>query len=928
MSRSSWLVVLLLASPLAGADFIVHADRANVVELPAARARFIRMVILAGSGGQPCIDELEVYARGGKANLALARSGAKAAASSCLPGYAFHKIKHLNDGKYGNSHSWIAAGSAGEWAQIELPEPAEVGRVVFSRDRGGHYRDRTPVRFEIRLSLDGRQWKTARAVRAANIPPRRPAGASRGPDSVGPLDTSDAAVTKALEGGEMFRHGFLCEARMAARISPGDPTVRVLEQFEQMIERFAARGLNVAAERAELTSLQGRHGRIGPGADANTPGAAEVFFDARLAKRRLMLRDPDLAPLASILFVRRHPFLPSHNYSVILDARGAGGGGVCRLDIPSENGRLAPDRAKATVLFDAGDGIARNPVADFDLERIYFAYQRTKADYFRLMVMDAEGGRPRQLTDGPFHDYFPCPLPDGGLAFMSTRCKARFLCWRPQAFVLFRMDADGSDIRPLSFANLSEWTPSILRDGRIIWMRSEYVDKGADFGHTLWAIRPDGTHPELIFGNDTRNCYANGQQVPGTSEICCTLVSHGGDLNGPIAMIDLRKGPFDPAAIRSITPDVPAQYHMRWVRSECFRDPVPISRDYILCSHAPYNVFGLCVIDRYGNREMLCLDASIGSMCPTPLRKVARPPILADAEPDESGEGRFILADVHEGLGPTIRRGQVRYIRVCEEVRADLIRLPGGEYQNDHTPFQDWYATPIHKVRGPHGWPSYVAKATHGVVPVEADGSASFYAPAGKVLYFEALDKDFNELQRMRSVVQLQPGESRGCIGCHEDRAAAPPSRQAIAARREPRRLDPPPWGAGPFSYEKVVQPVWDARCVSCHHAADKDKIDLTAALDADRVPASYRTVITKGWVHYFDWAYGREHNKAEPGTFGTVKSKLWKVLDAGHYGVKLTAEEMRRVKCWTDLNCPLWPDYQYRLGRPKTAVAAKTASP
>ncbi len=42
-----------------------------------------------------------------------------------------------------------------------------------------------------------------------------------------------------------------------------------------------------------------------------------------------------------------------------------------------------------------------------------------------------------------------------------------------------------------------------MRDGRILWTRSEYLDKGADFGHTLWAIRPDGTHPELVFGNNT-----------------------------------------------------------------------------------------------------------------------------------------------------------------------------------------------------------------------------------------------------------------------------------------------------------------------------------------------------------------------------------------------------------------------------------------
>ncbi|MEZ6080935.1 MAG: hypothetical protein R3C56_36280 [Pirellulaceae bacterium] len=101
-------------------------------------------------------------------------------------------------------------------------------------------------------------------------------------------------------------------------------------------------------------------------------------------------------------------------------------------------------------------------------------------------------------------------------------------------------------------------------------------------------------------------------------------------------------------------------------------------------------------------------------------------------------------------------------------------QLPDGTYRNDHPEFQDWYATPIHKVSGPYGWPSYVAKATLGTVPVEEDGSARFVVPSGKVLYFQALDEKFNELQRMRSVVQLQAGETRSCIGCHEPRNAAP----------------------------------------------------------------------------------------------------------------------------------------------------------
>jgi len=460
-------------------------------------------------------------------------------------------------------------------------------------------------------------------------------------------------------------------------------------------------------------------------------------------------------------------------------------------------------------------------------------------------------------------------------------------------------------------------------------MRSEYIDKGADFGHTLWAIHPDGTHPELIFGNNTPNCYANGHEVPGTSEIVCTLVSHGGDLNGPIALIEPRQGRSNPDAIKSITPDVAPHYNMNWARQHCFRDPVPVSRDYFLCSHAPADKFGLYVLDRWGNRELLHLDRDIGSMSPGLLRPTAPPPVLSEtaaAEEKADGQGLFFVADVYQGLEPAVRRGTVKYIRVCQELRSKLLRLPNGEYQSDHVAFQDWYATPIHKVNGPHGWPSYVAKGDLGLVPVEADGSVRFHAPAGKVLYFEVLDEDFNELQRMRSVVQLQPGEQRGCVGCHDNRMTAPPQNRPLplALQRPPRRPEPPPWGAGPFAYEHVVQPVWDAKCVRCHDANDKQGFNLAGTLDAQGVPASYRTLIAGGWVHYFDCTYRNRHTKADPLSFGTLRSKLWPLLEAGHYDTTLTREERRRIKTWIDLNCPLWPDYQYRLNRPGLQTAQR----
>jgi hypothetical protein len=872
---------------------------------------------------------LEVYGPDNAAsNLALASRGAKAVVSSTLSGYAIHQAAHLNDGLYGNDHSWIAASAQDEWVQIELPETKKVSKVVFSRDRTGRFKDRIPVGYEVQVSVDGKEWTKVAEVKATVKP------VAKAPV----VPTVPLAEPVTWDG--LLRYAFLCEKGTWSRMNATDhlsplksdrgywsrlatlgPVARTLLQMEDLIVRLEEKGVDVSAEKKELAALQQR-------GDDET-----AYLDARLAKRRLMFRDPDLAPLQKILFVKRHPYLSSHNYSDILDSRFTPGGGICVLEIPRRDGRLDPADAKLATLFDSTAGIVRDAVADYAAKKIYFAYRPSKSPvegwspYWHLMAMNVAGGDARQISDGPYHDYYPCPLPDGGLSFISTRCRGRFLCWRPQSFVLFRMDGNGENIRPLSFANLSEWSPVVMRDGRILWTRSEYLDKGANFGHTLWAIHPDGTSPELIYGNNTINCYLNAREVPNSRELVCAIISHGGDHNGPIGLIDASKGPYEPTGLTNITPDIAPHYDMSWPRRECFRDPSPVSRDYYLVSHAPADRFGLYVIDRYGNRELLYFDPAIGSMTPTVLRPTPAPPALstsiqADAKSDV---GQFTVADVYQGLDPLVPHGKVKYIRVCEEVRPVLDQMPNGEFRQDHKPsFPDFYATPVHKVSGPFGWPTYVAKASLGLATVEPDGSASFYAPAGKVLYFEALDENFNELQRMRSVIQLQPGEKRSCIGCHEKRQTAPVVSATIASRRAPVKLKEPSWGAEPFSYERVVQPVWDTKCVRCHDATHKRGINLTSALDKEKVPASYRTLISGGWVHYFNCSYGARHHMAEPLSFGTLKSRLKPVLDGEHNNVKLTADEMHRVKCWIDLNCPLWPDYIERSLRPgpQTALA------
>ncbi|HLK59823.1 MAG TPA: DUF1553 domain-containing protein [Chthonomonadaceae bacterium] len=137
--------------------------RLNVDDFPPVTARFVRFTILATrDDAEPCIDELQVFGPEGDQNLALASTGARATASDLLPGYAIHQIPHLNDGKFGNDWSWISNTRGGGWAQIELPQPVRIQRVVWSRDGGEipRFDDRLPTRYRIEVSDDGKTWRT------------------------------------------------------------------------------------------------------------------------------------------------------------------------------------------------------------------------------------------------------------------------------------------------------------------------------------------------------------------------------------------------------------------------------------------------------------------------------------------------------------------------------------------------------------------------------------------------------------------------------------------------------------------------------------------------------------------------------------------------------------------------------------------------
>jgi len=129
--------------------------RLNFETLTPVEARFVRFSIEATNQGQACIDELEIFAGG--ENVALASAGAIASSSGDFV-HPLHQLAHINDGRYGNSQSWISQQSTGGWVQIELAGVRRIEAIHWGRDRLGNFQDRLATEYRIEASLDGITW--------------------------------------------------------------------------------------------------------------------------------------------------------------------------------------------------------------------------------------------------------------------------------------------------------------------------------------------------------------------------------------------------------------------------------------------------------------------------------------------------------------------------------------------------------------------------------------------------------------------------------------------------------------------------------------------------------------------------------------------------------------------------------------------------
>jgi hypothetical protein len=470
------------------------------------------------------------------------------------------------------------------------------------------------------------------------------------------------------------------------------------------------------------------------------------------------------------------------------------------------------------------------------------------------------------------------------------------------------------NLRALSRHETSEWHPSVMNDGRLVYIRWDYVDRSAANFHGLWTTNPDGTGASSLFGNYTMRinaCY-QPRPIPGSEKLFFIAGAHHADVGGSLVLLDPRRMGFDAGtgedsleAIERMTPEICFPESDGWPKSY-FHSPWPLSEDALLVSFSfdPLPGMssgegrdtrtGLYYFDRWGNLELLYRDPAISSMYPIPLEPRARPPVIPSTlDPALGDEGEFLLADVQRSFFP----------------------MPAGREIHELRVFQLLPKPPPHTANEPRIGHANAenARMLLGTVPVEPDGSAYFRAPAGKPVYFQAVDVQGRAVQSMRSVAYLQPGERRGCIGCHEPPGSVAAGRTTLAMRRPPSRLEPGPEGSLPFSFPLLVQPVLDRHCVRCHDGQEgpgRSSLVLTGEA-AGSFSRAYESL--RPFLRWYEWG-GASISQITtlPGQIGADASPLTRVLmDATHEpALEWTDAERRRIYLWLDANVPFYGTY------------------
>lgn len=444
----------------------------------------------------------------------------------------------------------------------------------------------------------------------------------------------------------------------------------------------------------------------------------------------------------------------------------------------------------------------------------------------RLIVSDifAEGG----------HDTAPQFLPDGRILFTSTRqrqSKATLLDeGKPQyefqdedrnepAFVLHVMEADGSNIRQISFNQSHDLDPAVLSSGKVLYSR--WDNAGPNSGMHLYQSNPDGSDLELLYGANSHFTGTNGAEVqflqpremPDGQVMAIMRPFVGTDFGGDIVVIDVptfvenaqptavnagMPGPAQaPATINVVTTDLAPSLGGRfasafplwdntdrilvaWSQCRLVENMIIVPCDATRLADpnavAAPPLYGIWMYDMTNDTQVPVVAPEEGIMItevvaaqprPAPANIPDRTPgVELDADLALENVGILNIRSVYDIDGVAV--GDINALADPAVTTADLrparfLRLEKPVSLPDQDTL-DFVNTAFGRGGAQGGMREIL-----GYHMIEPDGSVMMKVPANVPFAVSVLDENGRRITpRHQNWLQVQPGDTLTCNGCHD----------------------------------------------------------------------------------------------------------------------------------------------------------------
>jgi len=490
-----------------------------------------------------------------------------------------------------------------------------------------------------------------------------------------------------------------------------------------------------------------------------------------------------------------------------------------------------------------------------------WVYDREQSELRRVIASD--------ITAEDGHDIAPRFLPDGRIVFSSTRqrrAKAILLDeGKPQfpafdedrdneAFALHVVEADGSDLRQITFNQSSDLDPEVLGNGRVVFSRWDNVANVDRI--SLYSVNPDGTSLQLHYGVHSHDTGPDGDTVEFMTSrelpdgrLLVTLRSPGEQSRMGMVPVAIDTEAFvehdrptyanqglltdaqEPliAGELSLDEDAPVTQGRY-----AFATPLFDGTDRLLVAWSqcrlvdeltdPENpVFAACTEENLGEPGFVEADPLYGIWMHDPLEDTQQPivvgeegiaysevvileprvapPVILDQtagvelDPDLVAEsvGVLQIKSVYDFEGrATADIGALADpgITTAADRPARFLRLVKAVSMPDDD-LVDLDGTAFGRSQ------AQLMREILGYAPIEPDGSVAVKVPANVAFWPEILDVDGRRIgPRHQNWLQLRPGEVLTCNGCHSPASEVPHGR----LEAEPPSANPgAPFDGSPF---------------------------------------------------------------------------------------------------------------------------------